>query len=236
MGTFQPRVPTGSWVLNSAIAKRWEEARLDEYFRAYWPESDRNRFEPLNHGEARPDTPHPYCVFDSGTSFTDGHSGGCHPLEEIQYLQQPIQFNIHTKNISGRTAENLAAELAAKVMAVFDPGTPKLDLAPGAHNFTIADGDQCLREGDEEVFWNIRYTIKWERCYNQMLPTVPILALPAGAVPPSGDPALDVAAGTDEALYEGTGLVAPYYQVLIGGFTGTPLEYVNPPYDQDSLS
>ena len=75
----------------------------------------------------------------------------------------PIQFRIHTKEISGdtRTSDEIAADLADKIMAVFGndetANTPTLTMDVGVVTQTSYISDFGVREGDEEYRWIINY-------------------------------------------------------------------------------
>ena len=233
-----PVPPRGIFLLDRAIAKRWEEARLEEYFRAYWPDtSEAGRTSPLNFMEARPETPHPYVCYSRSTTPTIlGHSTGARStLEDVQYLETTIQFNIHAVEVGTRDAESLAAELMLRMKAAYDPGTPKLNIAPDAHDVTIADGDYLIREGDEEWMAVLMYRIRFEAYFNHCLANVPILEMPAGAVPAGGDPEIaEAEVGIDPVLQENTGQEQPSQVILIGG-VDQPAEFVAPPYVSEPL-
>jgi hypothetical protein len=160
--------PRGSHLIDCGVAARWEETNLDAAFRSYWPQDDkRDRYEPLNDDEARPDCPHPYCVYEREPPIDKGHSTGGTPATEYRYLDVPILFRIHAKASGSDSAESVAETVAMLVKRAFDPGTPLLGIAPDRHLGTIAEEDWTLREGDQEWMYVVRYLIKTESDYGR---------------------------------------------------------------------
>jgi len=160
----------GSYLLDSAIARRWESAGLDSVFEMFWPADKRGRFESLNDHEARPETPFPYCIYDRTEVFSGrNHSAGeASAVEEIMYEDIPIEFHIHTKPAGTRDGRAVAVELLCIVQAAFDPGAELFDLSPDRHECTIAMGDWFEREGDQEWMGVLAYTVRMESTYNRV--------------------------------------------------------------------
>ena len=156
-----------SWQASKAIAKRWEECELDDAFKAYWKDdkkSRRKRFEPLSYGEARPNTPFPYCVLEILPSPILGRSVGREPRTQIEYRDLQIQFRIHAQECreTGRDPKDIADDLAPLIDEAFGP-PERLDMRPyGFHNQTLHGDDFPLRTGATEFMLAINYIYKVE--------------------------------------------------------------------------
>lgn len=156
----------GSWLLDTGIARRWDDDSLDDAILPLWDEASRGRFQPLNDGEARADTPHPYVCYEmferpSGVS----HSGGVDPGEHKRYEDRVIQFAVHAKSTADKLGKTIAAEIASKVLDAYGPSAATLDVAPDCHLLTIGDGDWSRREGDDEWVHYVQLILRIEGTY-----------------------------------------------------------------------
>jgi hypothetical protein len=153
----------GSWLLDDAIAKRWDESGLDDVVIAYRERT--SSLPPLCNTEARPDTPHPYVVYERLTPSVDGHSTGVVSNHQQQYQSISIQFRIHAKPATGKSETLVAREIAVAIRRYFDPEAEPLEMLPDKHIQTIPDGDYSLREGDDEEIIVLPYLIQVDATY-----------------------------------------------------------------------
>jgi len=136
----------------------------------------RNRFEPLNDQEARPETPFPYVVYGRNEVVNRMHSTGqATVMQEIMYEDVPIDFHVHAKPVGSRDGREVVIELIRLIKAAFDPGTPLFDLSPDRHECTLAGGDWIIRQSDQEWMGLVSYTIRMESTYNRGLTELPEL-------------------------------------------------------------
>ena len=162
----------GTYLLDAAVAQRWEAAGLDGYFKAFWPAIKRGRFHVLNDQEARPETPFPYCIYDRIKPIIFGHSTGwASAAEEEQYIWSSVHFRIYSQQAGSRTAKAVVEQLTLAVKTVFDPGTPLLLMPPDRHENTVVDGEHMERVDDETYLSVISYMIRCEGTYNRVPPS-----------------------------------------------------------------
>ena len=154
--------------VDKGIARAWREAGLDDVFRAFWEDDAKSprkaRYEPLSHGEARPNTPHPYAVVEVVAAPITGHSSGRKAGDQQEYRDASVQIRIHAKDDrkAKRSAKSIAQELATKVDAAIGPPN-KLDMSPGlCHLNTVRVNDFFQREGDSEAFVVLLYEMRVE--------------------------------------------------------------------------
>ena len=154
--------------LHEAINSSWDAHGLDWEFKRLWAEADRSRYEALHDGDAGPETPYPYVVFEqlAGTTVTrmSGHSRN--ERHEIQDV--PFQFRIHAKTRGNfgddRTAKTIAAELAALIIMKYG-GHPTvrekgLTLTDGQVLIAQKQTDWGVKTGDDEYSWVISYIFR----------------------------------------------------------------------------
>ena len=153
----------GTWELGAAIIAQWREERIDDQFRAYWPTSDQSASSPptLNEGEARPDQPGPYCIYNILPGFKTGETTGDTSTEQVVYYDVPVRFEIRAKSNNGKSGKTIAAALAAEVARAFDPDM-QLIMNNDCHTQTRRDDDLVIREGDEEWAIVLQYTFSIE--------------------------------------------------------------------------
>lgn len=160
---------SASWTVDRALFARWKEHNLDALFKSYWQTGVDRAFHPFNDGEARANTPMPYCVYEAGSSFRTGRSTGgpCEAKYSIEYWTVPVQFSIWAASRRavgepghGRTGKDIAYELLGLPRNAEDEGHGLLkafDDSAGAlaldgqdrHIRTDVENDACYREDDD---------------------------------------------------------------------------------------
>jgi len=142
------------------IVNTWSAAGLDSVFNQYWDESFRSSFPVLHDQSAGPRQPWPYCVMDAfGVSSIGVMSGG--PDSVNQEYSVSLTFHIFAKRTNGKSAKELAAELAEEVQKVFG-GHPSVS----PRNIVLDNGEVFLCRferdygeaiGDDEYTWIVEY-------------------------------------------------------------------------------
>jgi hypothetical protein len=156
----------GSWTLDEGIAARWEAQGLDATFRAEWPAGNTG-YAPLNDGEARPETPQPYCIYEKSQPLIVGHHTGAVGGEAQQLQQIEVQFTVHAKSTNNESGKAIAKRMMTAIMTAYDPGTTKLSILPDCHIVVYRGADFHVREGDEEWAWTVLYEFLIDTTYNQ---------------------------------------------------------------------
>ncbi len=151
--------------LHKAVAALWVSTGLNASFNQYWEVANRTVFTVLNDGQAAPQQPTPYCVFEQSAGSTTARMSGVGTInQEIRDI--PWKFRIHAQLIDGdlRTAKEIAADLAELVLKVFGghPDTPPQDLTLTNGNFLITQyqSDFGLRTDDDSHQWTIDYLFR----------------------------------------------------------------------------
>lgn len=150
--------------IQNSVVKLWDSEVLDEIFKIYWTESQKSSFIVLNDTEAAPSQPFPYCVVEFGSNNTIGRSSGsCGQLNQRDYREMPVTFNVHAKHTGSVSAKTIAGELAEKVMRVFG-GHPEfkpkpLVLTHGGVLLCQFQTDYSAKTGDQEWQWILNYSI-----------------------------------------------------------------------------
>jgi len=148
----------GTWLFDRGIAKRVLDADLNAFIKAYWPEDKRDRFIAFCDGEARPNTPHPYVVYEKiGRPVLEGHSTGSLAGQTQEYQSLAISYRCHAKSTETQSAKAVAAEVAERIAEVFGPDAEPLEICPDYNYQTINQGDWHVREGDDECVWVLHY-------------------------------------------------------------------------------
>lgn len=149
----------GSWTVDEAIAKHWENNNLDKTFRDTWPDPTVTRYEPLHDGEARPTPPGPYCVYEKFDPVILGHMTGARDEQtEMQFQDVTVQFTIHAKSSATESGKKIVRRLAEEVDKAFGPENA-LPIRDDCHIVTVRGPDFHIREGDEEWAWVLQYTL-----------------------------------------------------------------------------
>jgi len=153
----------GSWNLDEAIVRRWQAANLDATFRATWTDpvaTADQTYTPLNHQQARPEPPGPYATYNVGEPAPPGHQTGKTSTTEHQILQYPLTFQIHAKTNAEASGKLRGRDLARKVAEAFDPDQAiAIDDGDDCWIQSIRQPDNCLRLGDDEWVWILRFEI-----------------------------------------------------------------------------
>ena len=159
---------TGSWNLHKCVKDRWSDASLDTTFRNEWADPTDTDYQPLQfEGEARPETPHPYCVVTIERPVTLGHSTGVSDSDtERRYTQTSVQFEIYAQSAASEDGKDIAQRMAAAVGNAFDQKT----LWPIDVDYimqTERTSDWCDRLSDLVYRWTLRYEVEldtvWDR-------------------------------------------------------------------------
>ena len=153
--------------LDKAIGTIWSaDGDLDSAFKQLWAETDRNKHVVLHDEEAAPGTPFPYCVIDVQKPSVKTRMSGHTKYEKHEIRDVPVEFRIHAKYISssGKTAKEIAGELADLVLAYFG-GHPTI--VPKVASLEYGN---CLiiqyqshygnRTGDDEYQMTINYLFR----------------------------------------------------------------------------
>jgi len=155
----------GSAELHEAINTTWEASSLNADFNDSWAAGESSRFNVLNDGEASPEQPFPYCVFEIEAGSVDVRmSGGDSLNREIRDV--PGRFTVYASEIDGdsRTAKEVVADLAEKVMEIFGghPSTSPEDLTldNAKHLITLFVSDFGLRKANTVHSWIINYNFR----------------------------------------------------------------------------
>ena len=160
----------GSWTVDEGVALQWAAKNLDATFRSYWAAGN-DGFTPLNDTEARPNTPHPYCVYSAGTGRVVARSSGLVRDSKKREEAIPVSFTIHAKPVGALSAKSVAKELAKRIKSAFDPQN-RLDFTPDCHITTlIQTPDFGVREGDNEWMWVVSYDFHIDITQNSMAVT-----------------------------------------------------------------
>ena len=151
----------GSWTLDAAIVHRWDDADLDEVFRAFWPVTTETRYGTLHDDEARPTPPGPYCVYELAEGSIDERSSGKFGDTENHLIRIPLEFRIHAKSTASRSGKSIVQELAKKVAESYDAGNTfgPLAIDPDSHFTTMRESDFSVRLGDTEWSWVLQYDV-----------------------------------------------------------------------------
>jgi len=155
----------GASQLHEAINEAWDASTLDADFEALWAAGESDDFEVLNDGEAAPEQPFPYCVFEQTAGTVEARMSA-DATTKRQIRDIPWRFAVYAKKVSGdgRTAKKIAADLAEKVMKVFGghPTTSPdpLTLDDANHLITQYVSDFGVRLDDEVHSWTIDYLFR----------------------------------------------------------------------------
>lgn len=160
----------GTADLHTAIAAAWTSAGLDAVFQALQPAgTDADRWPILNDAEAAPGqgSVPPYCVVEferprrlSGMTSVQGSSG-----EHREVREHVLRFHIHAAAASGKSAKQVASELAAEVVEVFG-GHPSVSpsAAPSLANGNVlalrCEADWGVRTEEDRWQWVVEYSVK----------------------------------------------------------------------------
>lgn len=156
--------PRGLWNVERGIIARWREAGLDDLFRAEWDDPTNARYEPLNDGEARPEPPGPYCVYNLGVPRRTASMSGKTADTTIDVSAVALEFRIHAVTSGRESGKSRAARLAAKVAEAFDPVNP-IEICGDSWIQTARTSDNALRLGDDEWVWVLMLEITFEATY-----------------------------------------------------------------------
>lgn len=158
---------TGQWDLHAAVVTRWAASGLDTAFEAEaeWTTADDARFSPLSDTTAKPETPHPYCVYEIDRPARTGHSTGVGDTTTYkQYVSHQLQFTVHAKASATEDAKAYAKRMMALVAAAFDPKTKSLWEFNVDRIMAIElVADFGMEEGDNDENW------AWVRIYEVKL-------------------------------------------------------------------
>lgn len=165
--------------IDLAVKTRWDAQGMDFLFKRFWQDPTLAKVHPLNAVEARPKTPMPYAVYETFAPVRQFRSTGstCEPENEVEYLNQLIQFRLHGKTpvsgerYFGRTGKDILREIVGQsepngwgLLKAFDDATGALELG-GNDRFmcTITEPDFSTREDDDVWVWVVPFTIQFER-------------------------------------------------------------------------
>jgi hypothetical protein len=146
--------------LLKGVVARWDEALMPHQFNSYWAEANRSIYPTLHDGEARPNTPFPYCIFDQDPSEIVARMSGSTTNTKRRILNVPIEFRVHAQANGSKSSKTVAGDLAGFVMHAFGDDENEnhpLTLDVGAHLLTQYINDYPVRTGDEEHQWTIKY-------------------------------------------------------------------------------
>jgi len=142
------------------IYSLWQEERLSEEF---WQYGNNNRIPVLWDTEATPGQPYPYCVIESlSYSVKERMSDNVYgKYREVRdYI---LRFHIYTSSIGNKSAKEIGAELARKVMNVFGGGEKppkKIPLEKGKHISTDLELETVSRESEDVSDYILEYRIR----------------------------------------------------------------------------
>ncbi len=152
--------------LHKAINTIWDDQGIDGTFKNQWVEADRTIYSSLHDGEAGPDQPFPYCVFEipAGSTvdrMTSDSSSGRREIRDVS-----CAFRVHARQLtgSGKTAKLIASELAEAIIIKYG-GHPTVEpkqliLDNGEVLLVQYQTDYGVSEGDEEHEWLIDYIFR----------------------------------------------------------------------------
>jgi hypothetical protein len=153
----------GSSELHEAINTVWDNSTLDASFTTLWESGESDLHSVLHDGDAGPEQPFPYCVFEVGPATTQSRMS-YDGTDAKRYVQDvPVSFTVYAGKESGdgRTAKRIAADLAELVMKEFgghpDTVPDALALDNASHLNTQYQNDFGLRLEDEVWSWRIDY-------------------------------------------------------------------------------
>jgi len=155
---------SGAADVHKAVASLWEDEGLDTKFKSYWSVADQTRFTSLNDGQAPPNQPFPYCVFESTSPdiVTRMSADGSNK----RYVNDnPWTFFVYAKQTDVLTAKEFAIALANEILKVFG-GHPTQAPAslPELDNGSIViiqyRSDYGERQADDIHLWTVEYNIR----------------------------------------------------------------------------
>lgn len=156
----------GSWTVDEAVVRHWKEQGLDAVFRDEWVSSVDDTYYPLNHEQAEPEPPGPYATYVIADPVRVATMSGKDTSEERQLLDYLVTFQIHAKSSSTTSGKVRCRDLAKQVAAAFDPDQV-IEICDDAWVQTRREGDQCMRLGQSEWVWILRFTIQVDAAYNR---------------------------------------------------------------------
>ena len=163
-------VPRGSWTLDEAVKKQWDDSGVETKIREYWPVADKTAtyYPVLHDGEARPVPPGPYVVYEKMTPVVIGHMSGMDGVQSENQLQSVLlQFTVHAKSNSSISGKYVARKIAGLVADAFDPDTSPWPIEDDTMVSVLRGPDFHVREGDEEWAWVLQYEVMIDATYLQ---------------------------------------------------------------------
>jgi len=154
----------GSAELHEAINTAWDASSLDAEFTAYWDAGEDADHPVLNDGEASPESPFPYCVYELFAGNTSARmSAEGDSIMEVRDI--PGRFTVHAKDSDDLTGREVAAALMEKITAVFGGNATAspfaaLSLDNSKHLTTLFVSDFSLRSDDAVFLWTVNYVFR----------------------------------------------------------------------------
>jgi len=161
-----PINPRGSWNLAEAVKSLWNDAGLEDSFRAGWGnQQNTTQFFALNDTQARPAHgvtrhPVPYAIYEQSPAIRIGGSSGgsANPLAgRQQYEQVDYQFTVYAAS----KADAKAAALL--IAAAFD--SPQFTMTDDGQIVVFRTGDFATMRNDRTWSWTLMYRAKLDCTY-----------------------------------------------------------------------
>jgi hypothetical protein len=163
-------VTRGSWNLDEAIWRRWQDNGLDDVVRGEWPIADRTNYQylPFNDGMARPVPPGPYVVYEKNIPVVTMHmSSGTGRSRQNQLQRTTIQFRIHARSTSTESAKSICVRLAKDIAEAYDPDTLPWTINDDSIVNVWREPDFHTREGEDDWVWVLQYNVMTDSEYKQ---------------------------------------------------------------------
>jgi hypothetical protein len=150
--------------LQTAVHAQWDALELDNLFRVYWDEDDRDEFVPLYDSMAAPDQPFPYCIYKCEEGNTTARMSSESDTGRYEIRDIPWAFVVYARRFGEHAAKDIAIALVTALLAAFGghptiaPQTPLL--THGGVLLAQYQGDYGEPVGEDEYRWTINYIFR----------------------------------------------------------------------------
>lgn len=150
----------GSWTIHRGVNEKWTDSNLDAFVRGFdqWSgNANAGNFIPLNEGEARPETPKPYVVYDIDEPVTVFSDSGKEADQHTKQLRYRVRFEVHArkKRTAVEVGQGIANQFQDKALCV----------APDTWVETNPVADVLFREADEHWVYRLIYDVTVNATY-----------------------------------------------------------------------
>ena len=158
-------MPVGLADLHKAMHDAWDANNLDNQFYGHRATgADRTEYLALYEDEASPNCPFPYCIYKSSEGEVSTRMSAPVDTGRYEIRDIPWKFTVYARNTLNNAAKEVAASLAALIMAAFGGHPTEDPTVPEVENGCVLVV-QFLREygtrmGEDEHIWTIDYNLK----------------------------------------------------------------------------